>query len=91
MGLIMSMDLCLYGSDLVTNAQFPAAVKSLKHVTQLYVSVDVATKERLKAIDGPLFEYFWGRFIDSLEALRDKQQRVVYCLTLVKGWMHKQS
>lgn len=29
---------------------------------QLYVSVDAATKERLKAIDRPLFADFWERF-----------------------------
>uniref|UniRef100_A0A0D6R5Z5 tRNA 4-demethylwyosine synthase (AdoMet-dependent) n=1 Tax=Araucaria cunninghamii TaxID=56994 RepID=A0A0D6R5Z5_ARACU len=71
---------------LVTNAQFPEAIKSLTPVTQLYISVDAATKERLKAIDRPLFGDFWERFIDSLKALRDKQQRTVYRLTLVKGW-----
>ncbi|KAH9300010.1 hypothetical protein KI387_011593, partial [Taxus chinensis] len=71
---------------LVTNAQFPEAISSLRPVTQLYVSIDAATKERLKAIDRPLFADFWERFIDSLKALRDKQQRTVYRLTLVKGW-----
>ena len=34
----------------------------------------VATKERLKTIDRPLFGDFWERFVDSLKALRDKQQ-----------------
>ncbi|XP_050212642.1 S-adenosyl-L-methionine-dependent tRNA 4-demethylwyosine synthase [Mercurialis annua] len=71
---------------LVTNAQFPEKIKMLKPITQLYVSVDAATKESLKAIDRPLFGDFWERFIDSLTALRDKQQRTVYRLTLVKGW-----
>eukprot|EP00252_Welwitschia_mirabilis_P017410 TRINITY_DN3859_c0_g1_i1.p1 TRINITY_DN3859_c0_g1~~TRINITY_DN3859_c0_g1_i1.p1 ORF type:complete len:726 (-),score=97.12 TRINITY_DN3859_c0_g1_i1:406-2583(-) len=71
---------------LVTNAQFPEAIKSLRPVTQLYVSVDAATKERLKAIDRPLFSDFWERFIDSLKSLHSKQQRTVYRLTLVKGW-----
>ncbi|CAK9312652.1 unnamed protein product [Citrullus colocynthis] len=71
---------------LVTNAQFPDKIKLLKPVTQLYVSVDAATKESLKAIDRPLFGDFWERFIDSLKALNDKQQRTVYRLTLVKGW-----
>jgi len=28
-------------------------------VTQLYVSVDAATKESLKAVDRPLFADFW--------------------------------
>lgn len=71
---------------LVTNAQFPEKIKMLKPLTQLYVSVDAATKESLKAIDRPLFGDFWERFIDSLKSLRDKQQRTVYRLTLVKGW-----
>ncbi|KAF2309975.1 hypothetical protein GH714_006026 [Hevea brasiliensis] len=71
---------------LVTNAQFPEKIKMLKPVTQLYVSVDAATKDSLKAIDRPLFGDFWERFIDSLKSLKEKQQRTVYRLTLVKGW-----
>nr|XP_043637358.1 S-adenosyl-L-methionine-dependent tRNA 4-demethylwyosine synthase [Erigeron canadensis] len=71
---------------LVTNAQFPEKIVSLKPITQLYVSVDAGTKDSLKAIDRPLFGDFWERFLDSLKALRDKQQRTVYRLTLVKGW-----
>ncbi|KAK6131200.1 hypothetical protein DH2020_035061 [Rehmannia glutinosa] len=71
---------------LVTNAQFPEKIKMLKPITQLYVSVDAATKDSLKAIDRPLFSDFWERFVDSLKALREKQQRTVYRLTLVKGW-----
>ncbi|XP_027089739.2 S-adenosyl-L-methionine-dependent tRNA 4-demethylwyosine synthase-like [Coffea arabica] len=71
---------------LVTNAQFPEKIKLLKPVTQLYVSVDAATKDSLKAIDRPLFGDFWERFVESLKALKDKQQRTVYRLTLVKGW-----
>ncbi|KAF6136260.1 hypothetical protein GIB67_042745 [Kingdonia uniflora] len=71
---------------LVTNAQFPERIKLLKPITQLYVSVDAATKESLKAIDRPLFGDFWERFIDSLKALQEKEQRTVYRLTLVKGW-----
>nr|GME00170.1 S-adenosyl-L-methionine-dependent tRNA 4-demethylwyosine synthase [Ipomoea batatas] len=71
---------------LVTNAQFPDRIMMLKPITQLYVSVDAATKESLKAIDRPLFGDFWERFMDSLKALKEKQQRTVYRLTLVKGW-----
>lgn len=69
---------------LVTNAQFPDAIMSLKPVTQLYVSVDASTKESLKKIDRPLFKDFWQRFLDSLKALGGKGQRTVYRLTLVK-------
>ncbi|RZF34501.1 hypothetical protein LSTR_LSTR011743 [Laodelphax striatellus] len=73
-------------SFLVTNAQFPEAIRNLSPVTQLYVSVDASTKESLKKIDRPLFKDFWDRFIDSLKALSEKGQRTVYRLTLVKAW-----
>ncbi|XP_046841119.1 S-adenosyl-L-methionine-dependent tRNA 4-demethylwyosine synthase TYW1-like [Xenia sp. Carnegie-2017] len=73
-------------SFLVTNAQFPDAIRNLLPVTQLYVSVDASTRESLKKIDRPLFRDFWSRFLESLRALADKGQRTVYRLTLVKGW-----
>ncbi|NWX67891.1 TYW1 synthase, partial [Alca torda] len=73
-------------SFLVTNAQFPDEIRNLEPVTQLYVSVDASTKESLKRIDRPLFKDFWQRFLDSLKALSEKQQRTVYRLTLVKAW-----
>ncbi len=57
---------------LVTNAQFPDAIRNLVPVTQLYVSVDASTKDSLKKIDRPLFKDFWERFIHSLEALSAK-------------------
>lgn len=71
---------------MVTNAQFPERIDDLAPITQLYVSVDAATEESLKAIDRPLFKDFWQRFRDSLTALKNKKQRTVYRLTLVKGW-----
>ncbi|CAH1801626.1 unnamed protein product [Owenia fusiformis] len=73
-------------SFLVTNAQFPEAIRDLVPVTQLYVSVDASTKESLKKIDRPLFKDFWQRFLDSLKELGDKGQRTVYRLTLVKSF-----
>jgi tRNA wybutosine-synthesizing protein 1 len=71
---------------LVTNAQFPAEIKALCPVTQLYVSVDASNKESLKAIDRPLFKDYWERFTGALKALESKRQRTVYRLTLVSGW-----
>ncbi|GIY84204.1 s-adenosyl-L-methionine-dependent tRNA 4-demethylwyosine synthase TYW1 [Caerostris darwini] len=71
---------------LVTNAQFPEAIRKLEPVTQLYVSVDASNEQSLKKIDRPLFRDFWQRFLDSLEALASKGQRTVYRLTLVKAW-----
>lgn len=71
---------------LVTNAQFPEHIAALKPITQLYVSIDAPSKERLKAIDRPLFGDFWERYLGSLQALATKQQRTVFRLTLVKGY-----
>ncbi|KAI9908709.1 hypothetical protein PsorP6_004017 [Peronosclerospora sorghi] len=73
-------------SFLVTNAQFPEKIAALDPVTQLYVSVDAATKESLRAVDRPLFKDFWERFLACLKALKDKGQRTVYRLTLVKSY-----
>jgi len=73
-------------SFLVTNAQFPDAIKNMAPCTQLYVSIDASTKDSLKKIDRPLFKDFWERFIQSLKELSSKGQRTVYRLTLVKGW-----
>ena len=77
-------------SFMVTNAQFPAEIRNLDPCTQLYVSIDAATKDTLKAIDRPLFSNFWERFQGSLEALAAKQQRTVYRLTLVNEWNMKE-
>lgn len=73
-------------SFLVTNAQFPEAIKNLGPVTQLYVSIDAADEKSLKEIDRPLFKDFWKRYIDSLSALKAKKQRTVYRFTMVKKW-----
>ena len=69
---------------LVTNAQYPEAIKNLAPVTQLYASVDAPNKELLKEIDKPLFSDFWERFLKSLDYLSEKEGRTVIRLTLVK-------
>jgi len=73
-------------SFMVTNAQFPEKIKTLGPVTQFYISIDASTKESLKSVDRPLFQDFWERFLASMDALKFKQQRTVYRLTLVKSW-----
>lgn len=73
-------------SFLVTNAQFPDRIAHLSPVTQLYVSVDAATPEALKAVDRPLFADYWDRFLACLDELAKKRQRTVFRLTLVKGF-----
>jgi len=45
---------------LVTNAQFPSEIENMVPLTQLYVSIDAATKESLKAVDRPLFKVLGG-------------------------------
>ncbi|KAJ3227479.1 S-adenosyl-L-methionine-dependent tRNA 4-demethylwyosine synthase [Clydaea vesicula] len=71
---------------MVTNAQFPDAIRNLIPVTQLYVSIDAATKDSLKKVDKPLFRDFWERFILSLQAMGERKERTVYRFTLVKEY-----
>ena len=54
-------------SFLVTNAQFPEAIRSLEPCTQLYVSVDASTKDSLKKIDRPLFK---GKYYSQVFSLQ---------------------
>ena len=71
---------------MVTNAQFPDRIDQLVPVTQLYVSIDAATKDTLREIDRPLFEDFWERYLASITSLSLKKQRTVFRLTLVQGY-----
>jgi tRNA wybutosine-synthesizing protein 1 len=71
---------------LVTNGQHPTAIGTLRPITQLYVSVDAPTKQSLIEIDRPLFQDAWERLKQSLVGLKDKGQRTVARLTVVKGW-----
>jgi len=74
-------------SFLVTNAQFPQQVRDLGPCTQLYTSIDAATKESLKKVDRPLNANFWELFLGSIDALREhKFNRSVFRLTLVQGY-----
>jgi len=75
---------------MVTNAQFPEQMETLRPCTQLYISVDAPTATELKAVDRPLFPDFWERFVRCVELLREKQQRTVFRLTLVNGWNTEQ-
>jgi len=75
-------------SFLVCNAQHPDQLAALKHVTQLYVSIDASNRDSLRKIDRPLHRDFWERFQRCLDILREKRftQRTVFRLTLVKGF-----
>jgi tRNA wybutosine-synthesizing protein 1 len=71
---------------LVTNGQHPGSIETLRPITQLYVSVDAPTETSLIAIDRPLFQDAWDRLKQSLSSLKNKGQRTVARLTVVKGW-----
>eukprot|EP00008_Paramoeba_atlantica_P001700 CAMPEP_0201502540 /NCGR_PEP_ID=MMETSP0151_2-20130828/84187_1 /ASSEMBLY_ACC=CAM_ASM_000257 /TAXON_ID=200890 /ORGANISM="Paramoeba atlantica, Strain 621/1 / CCAP 1560/9" /LENGTH=633 /DNA_ID=CAMNT_0047896141 /DNA_START=2992 /DNA_END=4893 /DNA_ORIENTATION=- len=73
-------------SFLVTNAQFPEQMRTLRPVTQMYISVDAANPEELKKVDRPLFDDFWERFLGSIDALRENKQRTVFRMTLIKEY-----
>jgi tRNA wybutosine-synthesizing protein 1 len=70
---------------LVTNAQFPEQIEKIKHVTQLYISLDASNKELLKKIDQPLFDDYWERMMKSLEILSTRKYRTCIRLTLIKN------
>ena len=69
---------------LVTNGQYPEQIKTLKPITQLYISVDAPTKELLKEVDVPLFKDYWERLNLSLDYLKQKKSRTCVRLTVVK-------
>ena len=70
---------------LVTNGQYPEAIKNLKSITQLYLSVDAPNKDLLKEIDVPLFSDYWERMLQSLDYLSKKKGRTCIRLTMIKG------
>lgn len=70
---------------IVTNAQYPEAIKNLKTITQLYLSLDAPNKEVLKQVDIPLFADYWERYNQSLEYCAQKKYRTTARLTVVKG------
>lgn len=69
---------------LVTNAQYPDAIKSLIPITQLYISLDAPNKELLKIIDKPLFSDYWERLNESLELMSQRDDRTAIRITCVK-------
>lgn len=69
---------------LVTNAQFPEAIEKIKDVTQLYLSIDAPSKEKLKEIDRPLFSDYWERMNKCLDLLATRRYRTCIRLTMVK-------
>ncbi|NCN51439.1 4-demethylwyosine synthase TYW1 [archaeon] len=69
---------------LVTNAQFPEAIEKIKNVTQLYLSIDAPTKEKLKKIDRPLFNDYWERMNKCLDLLATRKYRTCIRLSLIK-------
>ncbi|CEM16728.1 unnamed protein product [Vitrella brassicaformis CCMP3155] len=71
---------------LVTNGQHPELIRTLSPVTQLYLSVDAPSEDALVKIDRPLFKDAWGRLLDSVDALRERRERTVFRLTVVKEW-----
>lgn len=83
--LVKELDKRRISSFLVTNGQFPEAIKNLKRVTQLYLSLDAPTKEIYEMIDRPMFKDYWERLNKSLEYFSEKKFRRCIRLTLVKG------
>ena len=69
----------------VTNGQYPKEIKSLKTVTQLYLSMDAPSQEIAKIVGIPLFKDHWNRFNKALEYCAKKKFRTAARITIIKG------
>lgn len=74
-----------FSTFLVTNGQFPEALKEIEEPTNLYISLDAPDKASYKRIDRPSLPDFWERLNKSLELMPSFSCRKVLRLTLVKG------
>lgn len=70
---------------LVNNGQFPEAIRDLRPITQLYLSVDAANPTDMKSLDRPVFKDFWERLQRSIDYMAAKRGRTVFRLTLIDG------
>ena len=70
---------------IVTNAQYPASIRKLKTITQLYLSLDAPNPDTLKLIDKPLFIDYWKRYLKSIDEAAKKKYRTTARLTVVSG------
>lgn len=68
----------------VTNGEYPEAIKQLKNCTQLYISIDASNKELYEKICKPLFKDYWERFLESLKEMSKKKFRKTLRITLIK-------
>ncbi|KAG8344121.1 putative Radical SAM superfamily Wyosine base formation [Trypanosoma vivax] len=71
---------------LVNNGQFPDAMRDLRPVTQLYLSVDGPNKEVMKILDRPIFPDYWDRFNQSVVFMSQRRERTVFRLTMIDGF-----
>lgn len=69
---------------LVTNGQFPEQIRTLKPVTQLYLSLDAADPETLKEVDKPLFKDYWERHLRALDEFAKRKERTCIRLSIIK-------
>lgn len=83
--LIKLFDEQAISTFLVTNGQHPNAIKELRPVTQLYISMDAPSKDLLKAVGKPLFIDYWQRFLDCLDAMKKTKSRTAVRITMIKG------
>lgn len=70
---------------LVNNGQFPEQLEKLPPVTQLYLSVDAPSREKMKELDRPAFPDFWDRFNESVQLCARRHERTVFRLTMIDG------
>ncbi|MGM5480401.1 MAG: 4-demethylwyosine synthase TYW1 [Nanobdellota archaeon] len=82
--LIKEFDKRHISTFLVTNGQYPSAIKNLRPVTQLYLSVDAVNETMAKDIGRPLFPDHWKRFKESVTALKHTSSRTTIRITVIR-------
>ena len=71
---------------LVTNGQVPSALSGMDEPSQLYLSLDGATKDVYRKVDAPQLPDFWERFNESVDVMPSFSCKKAVRLTMVKGW-----
>ena len=71
---------------LVSNGLHPSVLEKIALPTQLYLSMEAASKDLFKRLDRPLNKNAWSQFNKSLETLASLRTRKAIRITAIKGF-----
>jgi len=86
-GLIREFHRRGFTTFLVTNGTLPERLEALPEPpTQLYISLTAPTEEAHRVLCRPLLKDAWKRILRTIDLARERFDRVVYRITLIRGW-----